>query len=84
MGRFSALPPKEWIFSTTTKGVDAGAIRVEIEDSRRWNVGDVAILQNQEARTFSFIGSLVFEQPLQNDYPASTEVKHRSQNSSSE
>ena len=55
--------------------MSSGAISVEIEDSHRWKVGDVAILRNQEAKTLRFSGSLVFEQPLQNDYPAGTEVR---------
>ena len=48
---------------------------MEIKDSHRWNAGDVAIFQNQEARAVRFIGSLVFGQSLQNDYPAGAEIR---------
>ena len=36
---------------------------VEISDPDRWSPGDVAILQNQEAKKVREIGSLIFDAP---------------------
>ena len=48
-----------------------GAVRVEITDADQWHVGDVEILQNQEARTAQQLGSLLFRAPLPYGYEAS-------------
>ena len=63
------------VFSNAMNGVPPGPIRVEISDSDQWRAGDVAILQNQEARTVRCIGNLVFGSPLQQRYSEGTEVR---------
>ena len=65
---FSHTPEHTAEFSTTLNKAKPGAIRVEISESDQWKPGDVAILQNQEARTVRHIGSLVFACPIQNTY----------------
>ena len=44
------------VFSTVQSNVQAGAIRVEISNPDQWSPGDVAILQNQEAKKVKEIG----------------------------
>ena len=59
----------------STAASRAGAIRVEISDSDQWSPGDVAFIQNQEAKRVREIGSQIFDTPLQNDYEAGVEVR---------
>ena len=51
------------------------AIRVEISEPDQWRAGDVAIPQNQKARTARHIGSLVFDCPLRQEYDEGVEVR---------
>ena len=53
----------------------AGAIRVEIDNSDQWQPGDVATLQNQEAKTVRHIGSLIFDTPLQQNCDAGAKIR---------
>ena len=48
---------------------------MEISDPEQCSSGDIAILQNQEAKKVREIGSLIFETPIQHDYEAGVEVR---------
>ena len=48
---------------------------LRISNPEHWQPGDVAIMQNQEAKTVRYIGSLIFVTPLQSDYEARVEVR---------
>ena len=48
---------------------------MEISDSDQWKARDFAIIQNQEARTVRYIGSLVFDSPLRQGSDEGTEVR---------
>ena len=48
---------------------------MEISDPEQWSFGDVAILQNQEAKRVREIGSLIVETPIQHDYEAGVEAR---------
>ena len=63
------------VLSTVQVSARAGAIRVEISNPDQWQPGDVAILQNQEAKTVRQLGSLIFDTPLLHDYESGIEVR---------
>ena len=69
-----ANPTSTTHFSTVQSDVRAGAIRVEISDPEQLSPGEVAILQNQEAKRVREIGSLIFDTPIQHDYEAGVRV----------
>ena len=48
---------------------------MEISDPEQSSSGDIAILQNQEAKKVRKIGGLIFETPIQHDYEAGLEVR---------
>ena len=62
-------------FSTVRSKVRSGAIRIDITDPEQWSAGDVAVIQNQEAKKVRDIGSLIVETPIQHDYEAGVEVR---------
>ena len=66
---------KATVCNTVQSNVRAGAIRVEISDPDQWSLGDVTMLQNQEAKRVREIGNLIFDIPLQYDYGAGVEVR---------
>ena len=55
--------------------VRSGAIRIDITNPEEWSAGDIAVLQNQEAKRVRDIGSLIFETPIQHDYEAGVEAR---------
>ena len=71
----SSSPAPTTAFSTTLDRVRSGAIRDKISNPEQWRPGDVAILQNQEAKTVRHIGSLILDAPFQHDYEAGVEVR---------
>ena len=70
-----SVPTSATHSSTVQSDVRAGAIRVAMSGPEQWSSGDVAILQNQEAKRVREIGSLIFETPMQHDYEAGVEVR---------
>ena len=48
---------------------------MEISEPDQWSSGDVAILQNKEAKRVREIGSLIIDTRLQHDYYAGVEVR---------
>ena len=72
---FQNLEDVQLSFATTSRDARSSAIRIEVEDSNCWRARNVAILLSKEARIVRFMGSLVFERPLQYGSSAGAEVR---------
>ena len=48
---------------------------MDITNPEEWAEGDIAVIQNQEAKKVRDIGSLIFETPIQHDYEEGVEVR---------
>ena len=76
----SSSTPKPPRMTRLTSAAWKGDLRVEVESSDAFRVGEVVLLGEQEAKMVVDKGSLIFRFPIKRDYPEGTVVRPLAEN----